>query len=220
MVCRFCQHRWPAIAGMVGFRNNVAGALLTGWVSPSSQQIAFARSKLGFVAINNADSAWNTTFNTGLPAGTYCNVIDGSSQSGVCTGSAFTVGGDGKVTVAIGPRQAIALHTGALGSTTPLKRASQVSVLFSVDATTTFGENVFVVGSVPQLGNWDPSNAIPLDPVNYPVWGATVYLPPTTMFQYKFIRKESNGNVVWESDPDRQATTPASGVQQIATSWR
>jgi len=220
MVCRFCQHRWPAIAGMVGFRNNVAGALLTGWVSPSSQQIAFARSKLGFVAINNADSAWSTTFKTGLPAGTYCNVIDGSSQSGICTGSAFKVGGDGKVTVAIGPRQAIALHTGALGSETPLKRASQVSVLFSVNATTTYGENVFVVGSVPQLGNWDPSNAIPLDPVNYPVWGATVYLPPTTMFQYKFIRKESNGNVVWESDPDRQATMPASGVQQIAMSWR
>ena len=43
MMCRFCQHRWPAIAGMVGFRNNVGSAALTGWVSPSSQQIAFAR---------------------------------------------------------------------------------------------------------------------------------------------------------------------------------
>ena len=40
---RFCQHRWPAIAGMVGFRNNVGDAPLTGWVAPSSQQIAFAR---------------------------------------------------------------------------------------------------------------------------------------------------------------------------------
>ena len=28
---------------MVGFRNNVGGAPLTGWVAPSSQQIAFAR---------------------------------------------------------------------------------------------------------------------------------------------------------------------------------
>ena len=40
---RLCQHRWPAIAGMVGFQNNVGSAPLTGWVSPSSQQIAFAR---------------------------------------------------------------------------------------------------------------------------------------------------------------------------------
>ena len=36
---------------------------------------------------------------------------------------------------------------------------------------------------------------IPLDPASYPVWAATVYLPPDTVFQYKFIRKESNGNV-------------------------
>ena len=27
------------------------------------------------------------------------------------------------------------------------------------------------------------------------MWGATVYLPPNTVFQYKFIRKEKNGNV-------------------------
>jgi hypothetical protein len=40
---RFCQHRWPAIAGMVGFQNNVGDAPLTGWVAPSSQQIAFVR---------------------------------------------------------------------------------------------------------------------------------------------------------------------------------
>ena len=38
-----CQHRWPAVAGMVGFRNNVGSAALTNWVSPQSQQIAFGR---------------------------------------------------------------------------------------------------------------------------------------------------------------------------------
>ena len=75
------------------------------------------------------------------------------------------------------------------------------------------------------------------------MWGATVYLPPNTAFQYKFIRVETDGSVrffpcarssvfynadmshfrlqiVWESDPNRQDTTPASGVQLIATSWR
>ena len=38
-----CQHRWPGVAGMVGFRNNVGSAALTNWVSPQSQQIAFGR---------------------------------------------------------------------------------------------------------------------------------------------------------------------------------
>src|ERR1700761_842907 len=44
---------------------------------------------LGFVAINNADNPWSTTFMTGLPGGSYCNVIDGKSVAGVCTGDAY-----------------------------------------------------------------------------------------------------------------------------------
>ncbi|KAH9169805.1 glycoside hydrolase [Lactarius sanguifluus] len=217
----FCQHRWQAIAGMVGFRNQVGSAPLTGWVSPSSQRIAFSRGSLGFVVINNADSEWSTTFVTGLPAGSYCNVVDGTSGAVMCTGSAFTINNDGSLVATVGARQAIAVHVGALGSgTTTPKIAQQVPVLFYENATTTYGDNIFVVGSVPQLGNWNTTNAIPLDPTNYPVWAATVYLPSNTAFQYKFIRKESNGNVVWESDPNRQDTTPTSGTQSIVTSWR
>jgi len=218
----FCQHRWPAVTGMVGFRNNVGSAPLTGWVSPSYQRIAFGRGSLGFVAINNADDAWRTTFSTGLPVGLYCNVVEGSPKAGTCSGTSFQIGSDGTLTVTVDPRQAIALHTGAqgLGLSTP-EPIQQVTILFSETATTTLGENIFVVGSVPQLGNWDPSDAIPLDAVHYPVWGATVYLPPNKSFQYKFIRKTSNGNVVaWESDPNREYTTPASGVHSIVTSWR
>ncbi|KAG6855228.1 Alpha-amylase 1 [Tephrocybe sp. NHM501043] len=72
---------------MVGFRNNVGSAAITNWVSPQSQQIAFGRGALGFVAINNADSAWTATFTTSLPAGSYCDVISGKSSSGSCTGT-------------------------------------------------------------------------------------------------------------------------------------
>jgi len=217
----FCQHRWQAIAGMVGFRNQVGSAPLTAWVSPESQQIAFARGTLGFVAINNVDSAWSTTFATGLPGGSYCNIVDGTSVAGVCTGDAFTIDSGGNLVVTVGARQAIAVHVGELGigSGAPLT-AQQVPVMFYEGATTADGEHIFVVGSLPQLGNWDPSNAIPLDATSYPVWGATAYLPPNIAFQYKFIRKESNGSVVWESDPNRQDTTPASGTQLILTSWR
>ncbi|KAH9058949.1 glycoside hydrolase [Lactarius deliciosus] len=220
------------IAGMVGFRNQVGSAPLTGWISPSSQRIAFSRGSLGFVAINNADSEWSATFMTGLPAGSYCNVVDGTSAAVMCPGTAFTISNDGSLVATVGARQAIAVHVGALGSGTIMpKVAQQVPVLFYENATTIYGDvsnsssrrphlTFFVLGSVPQLGNWDPSNAIPLDPTNYPVWAATAYLPPNTAFQYKFIRKESNGNVVWESDPNRQDTTPASGTQSVVTSWR
>jgi len=217
----FCQHRWLAIAGMVGFRNVVGSAPLTGWVSPSSQRIAFARGTLGFVAINNQDSAWDATFSTGLPGGPYCNVIDGVAHADGCSGTSVWIAGDGTSSVTIGPYQSIAVHSGARGKPWPDPDVAQhVSVLFYETATTTLGENIFVVGSVRELGNWDPSNAIPLDPVRYPVWGATVYLPPNTAFQYKFIRKEAKGKIVWESNPSRKDTTPASGVQSIVTTWR
>ncbi|KAF5347543.1 hypothetical protein D9757_014297 [Collybiopsis confluens] len=86
-----CQHRWVAIAGMTGFRNNVGTAEMTNWVSPQSNQIAFGRGSLGFVAINNADSEWSTNFTTSLGAGTYCDVISGVASNGSCTGSNFTV---------------------------------------------------------------------------------------------------------------------------------
>ncbi|KAI0289065.1 glycoside hydrolase [Russula brevipes] len=219
---RFCQHRWPAIAGMVGFRNHVGDAPLVRWDSPSDQRIAFARGSLGFVAINNEDTEWSTTFSTGLPSGSYCNVVDGSSTRGICTGTAFWIGWGGSLTVTIGPRQAIAVHTGAegIGASVP-EEAQQVSVMFYETATTTFGEHIFVVGSLPELGTGTrPTLYIPLDAVHYPEWAATVYLRPNTTFQYKFIRKEPNGDAVWELGHIRQATTPASGVQSIVTSWR
>ena len=38
-----CQHRWQAIAGMVGFRNAVGSAAMTSWTAPEGQRIAFGR---------------------------------------------------------------------------------------------------------------------------------------------------------------------------------
>ena len=97
---------------------------------------------------------------TGLPGGSYCNVIDGTSVAGVCTGDAyvgpdtkkettkkryvvcrFTIGSDGSLVVTVGVRQAIAVHVGALGIGTgaPLT-AQQVPVLFYENANTTLGE--------------------------------------------------------------------------------
>lgn len=84
-----CQHRFVAITGMVGFRNNVGSATLNNWVSPQSQQIAFGRGSLGYVAINNANSQWSSTFTTSLPDGTYCDVIRGTVSNGRCSGPSW-----------------------------------------------------------------------------------------------------------------------------------
>ncbi|KAJ3542252.1 hypothetical protein NM688_g5990 [Phlebia brevispora] len=210
----FCQHRWPGVAGMVGFRNNVGTAAMTNWVSPQSEQIAFGRGSLGFTAINNADSDWTATFSTSLPDGSYCDVITGSSSGGQCTGVAFTVNG-GTFEATVPARNAVAIHTGATG-TGPVA----VAVSFAETASTTFGENIFLVGSIPQLSSWNTDAAIQLSSASYPVWTYSMSLPANTYIEYKFIRVEANDSIVWESDPNRSATTPSSGSLTLTTSWR
>ncbi|KAF7327096.1 Alpha-amylase [Mycena kentingensis (nom. inval.)] len=219
-----CQHRFVAITGMVSFRNQVGSAALVNWVSPQASRIAFGRGSAGFVAINNADSAWSATFTTSLANGAYCDVISGKSSNGACTGTGFTVSG-GRFTATVPARSAIAIHAGALGTgsgsgsggTTP----TTVAVSWGETAETVVGQNIFLVGSISQLGTWDPNASLALSAATYPIWRITVNLPPNTTFQYKFIRKEADGTVVWESDPNRSATTGAAGTTlTVNTSWR
>ncbi|GLB38611.1 putative starch binding domain containing protein [Lyophyllum shimeji] len=94
-----------------------------------------------------------------------------------------------------------------------------VSATFNEYATTVWGENIYLTGSLDQLANWSPDNAIPLSSAAYPTWSVTVNVPANTAFEFKFIRK-NNGAVTWESDPNRQATSPASGSFTINSSWR
>lgn len=111
-----CQHRWRQIYSMAGFRRQVGSAALTEWWSNGSQQIAFARAGLGFVAFNNQGTDFNQTLKTTLPAGEYCDVISGVVSGGSCTGKKVTVGSDGHAVITIGANEAdgvLALHTGA-----------------------------------------------------------------------------------------------------------
>jgi hypothetical protein len=76
-------------------------------------------------------------------------------------------------------------------------------------------ESISLVGSVPQLGDWDPTKAIYLSASsqysdNNPLWTTTVNMPPGTSFQYKYILFDVNGNVVWEQDPNHSYTVPTS----------
>jgi glucoamylase len=99
-------------------------------------------------------------------------------------------------------------------------------VTFNVRANTNVGQNVFVVGQLQQLGNWSPQNAQPLSASKYtssdPLWYAAIDLPASTVFEYKYIKKNSDGTIVWESDPNRRFTT-TSGCGTTATvndNWR
>jgi alpha-amylase len=217
-----CSSGWQGcldrtLGGMVGWHNAVKGTSVTNWWSDGSNQIAFGRGAKGYVAINNSGSTLSRTFATGLPAGTYCDVVGGGVSGGTCTGTAVTVDGSGNATFQVAPGSAVAIDVAATGQG---GGTGSIRVTFNETATTTWGQNVFVVGSIPALGNWAPANAVALSPANYPVWSATVTLPTATTFQYKYLKKNTDGSVTWESDPNRTYTTGTGTTATVNDTWR
>ncbi|MCP9486449.1 MAG: alpha-amylase family glycosyl hydrolase [Gaiellaceae bacterium MAG52_C11] len=94
----------------------------------------------------------------------------------------------------------------------------QVQVNFKVNATTVMGQNVYIVGSIPELGSWDPAKApeAMMNP-NYPEWFLPVSVPKATTFQFKFIKKDAAGNVIWEGGSNRSFTSPSSSTGTVDT---
>lgn len=107
-------------------------------------------------------------------------------------------------------------------------QATALPVLFQELVATSYGQDIYVSGSISQLGTWDTSQAIALSATSYtssnPLWQATITLPVGTTFQYKFLKKTTGSSAVtWESDPNRSYTVPTgcSGTTATVTaSWK
>ena len=69
-----CQHRWPQIAGMVGWRDVVGDAPRVD-VWSEGDAVAFGRGERGFVVVNAGDEELRTELTTSLPDGDYCDVL-------------------------------------------------------------------------------------------------------------------------------------------------
>ncbi|MFD3623556.1 alpha-amylase family protein [Streptomyces sp. NPDC058698] len=101
-----CQHAWPEIRSMVGFRNATRGQSVTDWWDNGGDAIAFGRGGKGFVAINHESGSLTRTYQTSLPAGTYCNVQNSTP---------VTVNGSGQLTATLGSHTALAVYAGKSG---------------------------------------------------------------------------------------------------------
>ncbi|MBK3576017.1 alpha-amylase [Streptomyces sp. MBT65] len=213
----YCLDRDTGVVGMVAWHNAVDTAAVSNWQTKSSSVIGFGRSGAGFFALNNGSSAATYSFTTGMADGTYKNVVDGGA-------STVTVSG-GSASLTIPAKSAIAFYnssytctvgcddTGGGGSS-----GSTVTATFNEYASTTSGTSVYVVGSIDALGGWDTSKAVALSSSGYPVWSGAVSVPTNTSFAFKYIKKDSSGNVTWESNANRAATTTASAVS-LNNSW-
>ncbi len=88
----------------------------------------------------------------------------------------------------------------------------QTTVTFNVNASTVMDQDIYLVGDHPLMGAWVPQSGVKMSPDSYPVWSVTVSLPASTTFQYKYVKIDKAGKVVWESNRNRQLVTPASGA--------
>ncbi|KAK3397064.1 Six-hairpin glycosidase-like protein [Sordaria brevicollis] len=102
----------------------------------------------------------------------------------------------------------------------------EVLVTFNEKVTTSYGQTVKLVGSIPALGNWQPNSGVTLSASKYtsgnPLWYTTIALPQGVSFSYKYVVINSDGSVRWESDPNRSYAV-ASNCASSATvndTWR
>lgn len=220
-------HRWSNIANMVKFRSSTAGTGVDNFITGNANQIAFNRGNKGFVALNNDAGTWNLNTNTLLPAGTYCNVVQGvvnAAKTG-CTGGQVVVGANGAISVSIPGNggssvPAVALYVDQRLTSAP--SCTSVAVKFRVaNANTVTNQKVYVAGNRAELGNWTPTsvNVLTAEATGAnAAWSRTVQLPPSTPIQFKFMKSGAVANV-WERDQatssrNREITTVACGQTQ------
>ena len=106
--------------------------------------------------------------------------------------------------------------------------SGQVEVNINVNASTQYGQYMYVTGDTGTLGNWNTNLGVPINSATYPVWKNAVNLAAGSSLQYKYYRKNSDGSVTWECYPgngncsaNRSLTLPSSGPVNLndMVSW-
>jgi alpha-amylase len=143
-----CEHRWGNIANMVAFRNyTVSSWTVDNLWDNGNNQIAFGRGDRGFVVINREGNTLLQTLQTGMSAGSYCDVLHGNFDETVqtCSGPTITVNPSGMAHFSVPPMQASAIHVGAKVATAgPVYKRTVVFMY----APTVTGQDMFLRGGI------------------------------------------------------------------------
>ncbi len=105
-----CEHRDATIVAMVAFRRAVAGTDVRQQWDNGGNAVAFSRGARGFVAINRESVGVTATVPSGLPGGTYCDLLTGGRRGDQCAGRTVVVGDDGVVPVQLEANRALVLQ--------------------------------------------------------------------------------------------------------------
>lgn len=119
------------------------------------------------------------------------------------------------------PAPATCQGTSAQGTYVPALAAGAPNIsctvadTFAVNASTYYGENIFLTGNTTELGEYQGSQAWALGASNYtdsyPLWYIDLPLPPNTPISYQYVRQEADGSYLYET-VNRTLTTGACGT--------
>ncbi|KAH7347120.1 glucoamylase [Plectosphaerella cucumerina] len=178
--------------------------------------LSAAQRRRGFVA-----PGWAKADSSAVPGSCFATSVQGSYTSATVTSFPTSQTPVSGVPTSVPTATVSASASTTASSTGACSTPTSVAVTFNARVTTQFGQTIKVVGNVPQLGNWNPSNAIALNANQYtasnPLWQTTINLPAGQSIQYKYINVASNGAVTWEKDPNRAWTVPAVCGQSTAS---
>lgn len=157
---------------------------------------------------SEADGGWQTTTPTGFTAGTPSKSIAPLSWA---MGEYINLLASINAGTVVDIPQDVCFR---YYSCTVAAGSGQVQAAVNVNASTSWGQWVYVTGNTSVLGNWNTDLGVPVDPSSYPTWKNKVNLPNSSAIEYKYYRKNSDGTVTWENlsgGGNRSVNTPASG---------
>lgn len=84
-----------------------------------------------------------------------------------------------------------------------------MEVSFSVGYHTNWGQNVYVVGDLEELGAWKAEKAVKMWWTQGHVWATKATLPLNVLFHYKYLVLGENEYCRWEVGPNRSSVSTA-----------
>ncbi|KAM0857505.1 hypothetical protein ACQ4PT_048467 [Festuca glaucescens] len=82
-----------------------------------------------------------------------------------------------------------------------------VRVRFVLREQCTFGHSFHLVGDDPALGLWDPASAAALEWSEGHDWTVEKDLPANRLIEFKFLLRDSSGELQWQNGPNRNLQT-------------
>ena len=221
-----CTEQNRAIDAMVGWNNlaHTNGDAVRNWTTEGNDLIAFSRGSDAWIAINNGSSASTDTFDTGLPDGTYCNIIADTFADGGCSGAGITVSG-GEATVTVPADASVAFDVNAAISTSN-HHTETVDVTVPVN-TAASGLNVYLNGDLSALGyggsDWTAGDGIEMTEVNATHYTATITATSQAALSYKYYLGTSTTDIEESGScaatADRSLTVDGGTVTGTVVNW-